>query len=73
MSELEAAKADYKKKDKRYHVLLNVFFGYVVILLTFVAVQTLITQSTIARNQKANAAASEQRFKRYTEDNAVQH
>lgn len=73
MTQLEEAKADFKKKDKRYHVLLNVFFGYVVVLLTFVAIQTLVTQTTIARNQRINAAASEERFKRYTEDNAVQH
>lgn len=73
MSELETARADFKKKDKRYHVLLNLFLAYAIILLTFVAIQTLVTQTTIARNQKTNAAASEERFKRYTEDNAVQH
>ncbi len=73
MSELEAARANFKKKDRRYHVLLNLFLAYALILLTFVAIQTLVTQTTIARNQKSNAAASEERFRRYTEDNAVQH
>lgn len=73
MSGLDEAKADFKKKNKRYHTLLNLFLAYAIILLTFVAIQTLVTQTTIARNQKSNAAASEERFRRYTEDNAVQH
>lgn len=73
MSDLEAARADFKKKDRRYHIGLTIFLSYIFILLTFVAIQTLITQSTIAHNQRDNAAASEQRFKRYTDDNAKQH
>lgn len=73
MSNLENAQADFDKKDKRLRVGLGIFITYVVLLLSFVAVETLITQTTIRDNQAANAKASEERFKRYTEDNAVQH
>lgn len=73
MSNLEAAQADFAKKDKRLRFGIGVLLTYVVVMLSFVAVMTLITQNTIKDNQAANAKASEQRFARYTADNAKQH
>ncbi len=73
MSSLEEAQADFDKKDKRLRIGVGVLITYAVLLLTLLAVQTFIIQSTIAENQKKNAAASEEWFNRYTEDNAKQH
>ena len=73
MSDIEKAQLDFEKKDRRFRIGLGVMAGYALILLTILAVQTFIIQSQIAENQKKNVAASEERFRRYTEDNAVQH
>lgn len=73
MSTLTEAEADYAKKDKRLRYGVGALLIYIVLLLTFVAVQTLVTQTTISKNQAANADASRERFNRYTEQNEKQH
>lgn len=73
MTRLEEAQEDFAKKDHRLRVGVIMLISYVVILLTFVAVQTLVTQHTIARNQQSNAKAAEERFTRYTKQNEKQH
>lgn len=73
MSHLEEAQTDFDKKDKRFKVAVGALIAYVVIMLSFLAVQTYITQNTIADNQARNSKASEERFERYTQANEKQH
>ena len=73
MSNLELAQQDYEFKNRRFKVSLVLLIAYCLVVLTVLAVQTFIIQSSIAENQKRNSAASEERFKRYTEANEEQH
>lgn len=50
-----------------------VFFLYMMAIGTFSAIYTYKVQSTVARNQKINSQASEDRFARYTAENERQH
>ena len=73
MTKTEQARKKFNRSDHLFKIAAVVFLIYAASLLTFVAVQGFVTQQTIASNQAENARRGEDRFKRYTEDNAKQH
>lgn len=73
MTKTEQAREKFNRSDHLFKIAAAVFLVYAAGVLTFVAVQGFITQQTIAHNQAENARKNEERFKRYTEDNAKQH
>lgn len=71
--ETQRALIKQNRAEKMLRGLVLVFFLYMMAVGTFSAIYTYRTQSAIAKNQAINAKASEDRFKRYTEENARQH
>lgn len=69
---LESAKTNFNRADKLLKIALIILASYAVILLTFVTAESLITQNTIAKNQKINSQASNDRFVKYEAENSRQ-
>jgi hypothetical protein len=62
-----------RRADKYLRITVIAFFVYMMAVGTFSAIYTYKVQSTVAHNQKVNSQASEDRFSRYTAENARQH
>lgn len=73
MDTLEEAKRNFEKADHRLKVAATVLVVFFVAMFIFLAVQLVAVQSSIARNQAANAQSSKDRFAAYTADNVKQH
>jgi hypothetical protein len=73
MSDLEQAQRTFDRANLLSKLGLIVFVIYLAILQTFATVNTYRITTTIAKNQRTNTQASEDRFERCQRLNEAQH